>query len=316
MHSVINHKNKKIMQTNSELSINQELKEKVKEICVQYGLDFLIEKEPLKGSVSDRETKFFGLFNSNTGEALCTVKENYRVTQTYEVVTLVLTAIMDIKNLRITKAGSLNGGRKIFIQLAVEGFSKVGNELIERYITVIDSNDKTHCLGIHIGNVTLSCSNQFSFFYKKSQEKFSHANTIEKKLELLPQMIKNALDMSENQIQVFNELGAVSINENDIHQFVKEVLGYDREFTTMEELSKKTKKSIEKMDFLYESIERELESKSRTLYGLFNGLTYFTTHHVKPINRHNGLDESLLIGKANNLNRIGFEWCMKKVNRS
>jgi len=301
------------MQTAINFQGNQELQDKANEILTKYGLDFTIEKELLSGKESGRDTDFYGLFNSQSGKALCTVKKDYRVTQTSEVVMLVLTAINSYENLRITKAGSLNDGRKVFIQLQVDGFSRVNNELIERYITIIDSNDKTHCLGIHIGNVTLSCSNQFSFFYNESQQKFFHASTIEEKLKLLPEMITNALADSELQISEFEKLSQFQIGEMEVHALVKQVLGYDKHFTPMEDLAKKTKKSIENMDLLYECIEKELTSKSRTLYGLFNGVTYYTTHHLKPVNRTNGSEESLFIGKAFKLNKIAYDWCLNKA---
>ena len=301
------------MQTNSELNGNQELQEKANQICTQYGLDFTIEKELLNGSVSQRETKFYGLFNSVTGEALCTVKENYRVTQTVEVVMLVLTAIMDIKTLRITKAGSLNGGRKIFIQLAVEGFSKVGNELIERYITVIDSNDKTQCLSVGVGDVTMSCMNQITYFYNKSEFKLQHASTIEAKLKKLPLLINAALKQSEAQIGTYERMSQIAYAENDIDSLVKACLGYDKVYTSVEDLAKKSKKSIEKMETLYNCINHEVECKGKTLYGLLNGVTHYTTHHLKAVQRDNGAVESLLVGAAQNMNQKAFEWCVNKI---
>ncbi len=300
------------METNSVFNGNQELQNKANEILTKYGLDFTIEKELLMGSTSNRETDFYGLFNSKTGKALCTVKESYRVTQTSEVVMLVLTAMVSHNNLRITKAGSLNDGKKVFIQLAVEGFSKVGNELIERYITIIDSNDKTHCLSVGIGDITLSCSNQFAYFYGKSDFKLQHASTIEEKLKKLPMLINAALTQSEEQIGTYEQMSQIEYTLDDIHLLVKHCLGYDKQFTSVEDLSKKTKKSIEKMELLYECIDNETRCKGNTLYGLFNGVTYFTTHHLKAVNRENGKDESLLVGSAYNMNQKAFEWCINK----
>ena len=304
------------MQTAIIFSGNQELQDKANEIVTKYGLDFTIEKEPLKGSVSDRPTDYYGLFNSVTGKALCTVKKDYRVTQTSEVVMLVLSAMISHKNLRITKAGSLNDGKKVFIQLAVDGFSKVGNEIIERYITIIDSNDKTHCLSVGVGDITLSCSNQFAYFYGKSEFKLQHASTIEEKLKKLPLLINAALTQSEAQIGTYEQMASIELTLDDIDLMVKHCLGFDRKFTSLEDMSKKTKKSIEKMDTLYECIANEIECKGRTLYGLFNGVTYFTTHNLKPVNRTNGKDESLLVGSAYNMNQKAFEWCVNKFPKA
>ena len=229
------------METNSNFLVNEDLQRRANEIVSKYGLDFTIEKEPLKGGITDRPTDYFGLFNSKNGKALCTVKGNYRVTQTHEVVMLVLSAMIGHDNLRVTKAGSLNDGRKVFIQLAVDGFSRINNELIERYITIIDSNDKTHCLSVGVGDLTLSCANQFTYFYSKGEFKLQHASTIEDKLKKLPLLINAALTQSESQIGTYERMTQVEVNSDDIHKLVKHCLGFDRVYTSVEDLSKKTK---------------------------------------------------------------------------
>lgn len=300
------------MQTAVNFEGNQELQDRTNEILTKYGLDFTIEKELLSGKESGRETDFYGLFNSKSGKALCTVKKDYRVTQTSEVVMLVLTAINSYENLRITKAGSLNDGRKVFIQLQVEGFSRVNNELIERYITIIDSNDKTHCLSVGVGDITLSCSNQFAYFYAKGM-KLQHANTIEEKLKQLPLLINAALSNSEKQIGTYERMSQVEVTENDVHAIVKHVLGYDKVYTSVEDLSKKTKKSIEQMDKLYSNIADEMSKKGYTRYGLFQGVTWFTTHELKHVKRENGDTESLLVGRAYNMNQKAFDFLTKDL---
>jgi hypothetical protein len=150
-----------------------EVNNKVNEILVAHNLDFRIEKERLL-SATGKETPFFGLFNDKTGECINSVKEGYTVSQNDEIVELVLNGIKGFGELSVTKAGALNGGRKVFLQLGIDGMSKVGDERIKRYVTIIDSNDGSTGLSVGIGELVMSCSNQFFKFYKSGQSKLRH----------------------------------------------------------------------------------------------------------------------------------------------
>jgi hypothetical protein len=150
-----------------------DVKNKVNEILVAHNLDFRIEKEQLL-SATGKATPFYGLFNDKTGECINSVKEGYTVSQNDEVVELVLNGMQGFGELSVSKAGALNGGRKVFIQLGIDGMSLVGDERIKRYVTIIDSNDGSTGLSVGIGELVMSCQNQFFKFYKSGQSKLRH----------------------------------------------------------------------------------------------------------------------------------------------
>lgn len=306
------------MNTNTKLTLdltNVELRNQVTEILNQFGLNFNIEKVELADIRHNRVSGFFGLFHSETNECLATVKKDYRVTQTEEIVALVLTAISVFGNLRVVKAGSINGGRKVFIQLEIEGTSFVNGERIKRYLTVIDSNDKSHCLSIGIGDLTVSCMNQFNYFYAKGDFKLCHASTLEAKLEKMPMLISAAIEQSTLQIGTYQKMSETDVTSDEIHKLVKLVLGYDKVFTSVEDLAKKSKKSIEKMESLYDCIGKEMNEKGFSVYGLFNGITYFTTHVLKSnLKRDNSQNETLLVGAAHVMNQKAFNYCLALID--
>jgi hypothetical protein len=305
------------MNTNTELKLdltNETLRNQVDEILNQFGLNFNIEKVELADIKQNRLSKFFGLYHSETNECLATVRKDYRVTQTEEIVGIILTAIKLFGNLRVVKAGSINGGRKIFIQLEIDGISIVNGERITRYLTIIDSNDKSHCLSIGIGDLTASCMNMFNYFYKKADFKLCHASTLEAKLKAIPSKISAAIEQSAIQIGTYQKMSETDVTSDDIHKLVKLVLGYDKVFTSVEDLAKKSKKSIEKMESLYDCISSEMNQKGFSVYGLFNGVTYFTTHILKSkLKRDNSRNETLLVGTAHVMNQKAFDYCVALI---
>jgi hypothetical protein len=286
------------------------MKTKVQEILVANGLDFTINKEPLIG-INGLPTEYFGLFNSKSNECVNVVKEGYTVSQNEEVVELVLRGIEPFGNdISVTKGGSLNGGRRVFLQLAINGDGKVGNDTIKKYITIIDSNDGSTGLSVGIGDLTMSCQNQFFKFYKSGQSKFRHTASLERRIKEIPFLIETALSESLKQIELYNQFASTQVSRDLANKMVKHLLGFDKVYTSVNDLSDKSTRSINKMEAIYNAIEREMNSKSETLWGLMSGITYYTTHELSSPKRENGKIETLLQGNGYNMNQKALEFCL------
>lgn len=280
------------------------------EIVTENGLDFNISKRALFDGTGNG-TGYFGLFNDKLNKCIHTVKEGYHVSQNHEVVDMVLQGIAPFgTELTVQKAGVLNEGRKVFIQLAIEGMSRVAGDIIERYITIIDSNDGSTSLSVGIGDLTMSCQNQFWKFYKKGS-KMRHSASLEQKIKELPKMIELSLEKSLKQIEVYNKLASTPVTRELAHKMVNYVLGFDRTSGSIL-LDEKTKTSIEKMNLLYGAIETEFIGKGVNMWGLHSGVTRFTTHDLQPkAKRENVKIESQLVGNIYNINQKSFEFATR-----
>ena len=292
------------------------IKTQTQEILTAHGLDFTIEKAPMVAidkQGNQVASPYFGLINSQSNEVINTVKEGYTVSQNHDIVEMVLRGMERFGDkLTVSKAGSLNGGRKVFMQLAIEGMSKVADDIIKRYVTIIDSNDGSTSLSIGIGDLTMSCSNQFAKFYKSGDAKFRHTATLEQKLRTIPMLIENALNVSLRQVDIYRQFVSTPVSQRLAHEMVKYVLGYDREITSMDVLSDKSTRSINTMDKLYAHIEKEMAQKGQNVWGLHSGITSFTTHEMSTPKRDNGRIESTLIGNAYNMNQKSLKFAMSK----
>lgn len=301
----------------------QNLSDLTNTILVNNGLDFTIDKKPMfmfeenltfeqmaiLKQMGIIDTPYFGLRNDKTNECINTVKQGYTISQNIDIVNLALQGMQPFgDDLSVKKAGSLNGGRKVFIQLGIKGFSRVGNDVIERYVTIIDSNDGSTSLSFGIGDLTMSCSNQYWKFYAKGNAKFRHTATLTQRMSEIPMLIELALNESIKQIDLYNKLASTEITRDLANKLVKSLLGYDRVYTPMAELSKKYATAINTMDSLYANIDTEIADKGLNLWGLHSGVTRFTTHDLKVPNRANGRIESGLIGGGykHNQNSLKF----------
>jgi len=291
--------------------MNNEMNNKVNEILVAHNLDFRIEKEQLL-SATGKPTPFYGLFNDKTGECINSVKEGYTVSQNDEIVELVLEGMQGFGELSVSKAGSLNGGRKVFIQLGIDGMSLVGEERIKRYVTVIDSNDGSTGLSVGIGELVMSCQNQFFKFYKSGQSKLRHTASLTQRIKEIPMLIEMALSESLKLTETYKQFQSTPVTRKLADDMVKYILGVDRNMSikTDSELSTRSRNA---MDSLYNHIEKETNQKGLNLFGLFSGVTSWTTHEKSAPRRENGREESMMTGTNYRTNEQGLEFALNKL---
>jgi hypothetical protein len=290
--------------------MNNDLKMRVQEILTANGLDFQIEKIPMVGiqptvSVDDNgeliksskqiHSDMYGLLNTSSGEILKSVKNGYVVSQNDEVVGLVLKGMEKFgSQLSVQKAGSLNGGRRVFIQLAIEGTASVGSDTIKRYVTIIDSNDGSTGLSVGIGDLTMSCSNQFFHFHKSGQSRMRHTANLDARMLEIPTLIESALESSMQMINTYNEFTKVSVSDKNIHDLVLGMTGISKLSSVIDRADASTKSS-NAMNKLYETIRTEIAQKGKNVWGLHSGVTRWTTHEKSAPKRDNGRIESAML---------------------
>lgn len=288
-----------------------EVKNKVNEILVAHNLDFRIEKERLL-SATGKETPFFGLFNDKTGECINSVKEGYTVSQNDEIVELVLNGIQGFGELSVSKAGALNGGRKVFLQLGIDGMSKVGDERIKRYVTIIDSNDGSTGLSVGIGEMVMSCSNQFFKFYKSGQSKLRHTASLTQRIKEIPYLIEMALLESLKLTETYKHFQSTPLTKGLADEMVRHILGFDKTMSIKTE-SELSTRSLNAMETLYGHIKKETNQKGDNLFGLFSGVTSWTTHEKSAPRRENGREESMMTGTNYRTNEQGLQFALDKL---
>jgi len=286
----------------------------VNEILVENGLDFTIEKLPLSGMVGKTviESPYFGLYNSKSGEIIHSVKKGYTPSQNKDIVAMVLKGMAPFgDDLVINKAGALAGGKKVFLQLGISGQSRVGDDIIERNITIIDSNDGSTGLSVGVGDLTMSCANQFFKFYKEGM-KFRHTASIDEKIKALPALIGDALGQSLRLIEVYKTLATSKVTKGLADQLVRHLVGIDR-LASMDEIAELSGKKKNAMDTLHDMIRIEMAQKGDNLWGLHSGVTRWTTHKKSAPVRENGRIESAMTSTNYVTNQKSLEFVLEHV---
>lgn len=287
--------------------------EKVNEILTTNGLDFEILKKRMTVEHDGTQvlTPYYGLYNSKSGNVINSVKEGYAVTQNKEIIETVVRGMDGFGNLSVQKAGSIHDGRKVFVQLAIDGYSSVGNDQIKRFVTIIDSNDGSTGLSVGIGDLTMSCQNQFYKFYASGQMKFRHTASATEKIKQMPQLIREALKESMRQIELYNKFQSTPITRELANQMVNFLLGYD----CTSPIGDIPKQGESAMETLYSHIDKETSQKGLNLWGLHSSVTSWTSHDKRAPKRENGRIESIMTGTNYRTNIQSLEFAKKLLSK-
>ena len=285
------------------------IKEQTQELLQAHGLDFHIHKLPLSAVHEGQviPSPYFGLMNDKTGEIINTVKESYTISQNADVVEAVLRGSQKYGNLNVTHAYSLNGGRRTYIALEIEGDAKVGNDTVKRYVTIIDSNDGSSGLLVGIGDFTMSCQNQFYSFEEDGRMRARHTSSIEQKIAQIETMVGLQLDASMRLMELYKKFQSTAVSRDLAHKMVNHILGFDKT-TDSVLLGEQSTRAMNAMESLYENIEKEMNSKGNNVWGLHSGVTRWTTHDKSAPRRDNGRLESIAVGTNYKTNHASLEF--------
>jgi hypothetical protein len=267
--------------------------------------EFIVDGEPFTREIKSPD---FGLLNLKTMQVLNQVKEGYYVSQNSEVMEMVLMGLEGFDGLRITKCADLFGGRKIFIQIAIEGDTLLPRpdgkyDRITRYITIIDSKDGSTKLSVGIGDSTASCDNQFWQFYKQGNAKFLHSSSLEQKMEEIPNLIQYALLRSVRMGELYEEFVSTPVSrELAMDAMAEQLLGYNAKYDDI------TPRAMSNMNKLYGEMKSEMIDKGDNLWGLHSGVTKWTTHSKAAPNRPMGREESAMSGTNYKVNQKSLDF--------
>ena len=290
------------------------IKEQAKELLKAHDLDFQIHKLPLNAQFGGNivGSPYYGLYNDKTGEIINTVKESYTISQNDEIMEAVLRGSQNYGELSVKNAYSFHGGRRTYIGLKIEGKSKVGNDTVERYITIIDSNDGSSGLLVGIGDYTISCKNIFHSFEEDGRLKARHTSSLAQKIATIDKMIELQLDASMRMMELYNKFQSTSVSRDLAHKMVNHLLGFDKTSDKVL-LDETSQRALNAMDSLYLNIENEMNSKGNNVWGLHSGVTRWTTHDKSAPRRENGRLESSAIGTNYRTNQKSLQFAKELI---
>tara|TARA_R110002012_G_scaffold32548_1_gene95972 strand:+ start:2288 stop:3160 length:873 start_codon:yes stop_codon:yes gene_type:complete len=281
------------------------------QILEQNGLNWNVVKKPLmyagecthEANNGLHKTPFYGIVREDTDEVFTTVSEGYEPTQNYTIIET-MQKIAGQNDLEIVKALPLNNGRKIVIQMRKHSnVIDIGGQPTEQYVYAINGHDGSSSLKFGFMNKVIFCQNQFGWLSGNAFSSYRHTKSIQDKVKELPSII-NFSDQYDKvaDLQMFSEQSATPSLVNDLVDYLSNTDRLDLHASDI---------STRKQNMIYDMahcIDTEMHRISHTKWGVFNGVTKYTTHQKSAPNREYGKQESILTGSCGKMNEKAFNF--------
>ena len=247
-------------------------------------------------------TPFYGIVREDTGEVFTTVSEAYEPTQNHIIIETMQEIAQD-NELDIVKAIPLNGGRKVVVQMKrPDNINVIGGETTEEYIYAINGHDGTTSLKFGFMNKVIFCQNQFAWLSGNAFSGYRHTKSIQNKVKELPNII-NFTDQYDK-IADLKDFAEQSASPSLVYDLVHYLANTDK----LEEGKEMSSRKHNIINDMSTCINAEMSRISHTKWGVFNGITKYTTHQKSAPMRQNGKQESILTGSCGKMNEKAFNF--------
>ena len=171
----------------------------------------------------------------------------------------------------------------------------------EEYMFVGNSFDGTKRFHIGTASNLVRCANQFSSTLKVFSKK--HTSFMDINDTIAQDIIRNYKTKKGILYESFDGMESVRVDESIITRLIKEV--HVMLATDSKAIKQKDWTASPSMLTLRKSIDREMRDLGNNAFGLFNGVTWYTTHEM----RTSDLVTSQISGTANLINQKAFRFC-------
>ena len=254
----------------------------------KFGLNWNVQKFPLKFEtpsiipVTDinyspmHNSGFYGVVRTDNNDCFGAFTDQYETFQNSELADLVLN-IADVIGKPISNGAEFKGGRKVMLQVDLNPV-KVGDDTITRKATAINSHDGSTSLRWGTTGTTLSCANQFSAIAKELEHGVRHTRNMRDAIDRSLRILEQMEQADKSLFEIFSSMTSYKVTQKQVNETINMITGVD---VSLGEISAKEQYSTRKLNQtseLVQSVVKEMSYKGQTLWGLFSGVTHYTTH--------------------------------------
>jgi phage/plasmid-like protein (TIGR03299 family) len=281
------------------------MSQEMNSILQQAGLNWKVNQEAIQTVSGIEIPEKIALVREDTQKCLGIHTDNYVPYQNEELLEL-LFKISQQTGLSLHSGGSFKEGARVWFQLKSQDM-RLHNDVIEGYISGFNSFDGRTSLGFGNSNITVSCQNSFWRAYTSVDTKLRHSSNMKPKIEEILRKIDVLLVEEQNTFQTIQRLGNVNMTQEVKDLVVRRLFEIGREDRIDSPDFSTNKKN--KMSKFYVDLNGELAQKGDNLWGLFSGVTKYTTHSMKKGDN----SENKIFGKTGNIEREIFEKLVELV---
>lgn len=257
--------------------MTQEVSNVINNILAETELEWNVKTSPLylKGDNGNygQQTDYVATIREDTQDIFGVFK-NYEIFQNSELAELCY-RVAEKEGLTVKGGGQFKGGARVYLQLRNGDTTGIGKnkDTIENYISAINSFDGSTSLRWGYTNKVVSCSNTFWAVYKALDNSLRHTATMKDRVEQALRDIELTRRMEQEMLDTFWKLTEIATTDIAVRQVIK--LVFKTDIDRIMDAPTRTQNQIVQ---LVDCLNTEQEEKGNTMWGLFNGVTKYTTH--------------------------------------
>ncbi len=256
------------------------------------GLDWSVEKRPIwvpsAMTEADLETNEFtkpsewvATVRTDTQEVLGIVGRGYQVVQNLEAFDFMDSLVGPGRLLQYHTAGSLAGGRKIWMLATVTDLvmEPVPGDIVKPYLLLANGHDGRLELSIAWTSVRVVCQNTLMMALSGARDKFAirHVGDMEWKKETAQQILGLTQRVAKESEELYKKLTLKQMGDQVFKDFLKNLLPdpEDAKATRAENIR-------EEIFEIYQANPGDITGVLGTAWGALNAVTAYTSHVKKP----------------------------------
>ena len=271
-------------------------------------LNWNVRSEELRTASGIILNDYKALVRDDNNTPLSVVSQTYQPFQNSELYEL-LEKVSRQTGVAIEKCGYFGEGQKVYIQLKTDDLSMPKGDKVKGYITGINSFDGTTSLAFGNSSITISCMNTFYAAMRELKTKIRHTKNMSIHIDAVCKDIDIAIEQEKRMFERIKRMSEVTMTDKVKDLVVKALFNLDSTLDLQKEdaVSTVTRNRINHFGI---DLQTELNQKGSNLWGLFSGVTRYTTHSAVK----GDSTESKLFGTSGKRERAVFDTLADLVN--
>ena len=260
-----------------------------KEALRMAGLDWQVVQEPIYTETEERIDGYRANVRDMDRRVLGVVTDRYKVIQNEEA--FAFTDELLGEGVRYETAGSLQGGRKVWLLAHLPQEYIISGEHISPYLVFSNTHDGSGAIKVALTPIRVVCNNTLNLALNTAKRSWSmiHTGDIRGKMEEAKDTLFMAKRYMDELGKEFETLRKISMSDKTVMQYIEELLPVDENATSQQ--IRNIKRLQEDMKQRYFDAP-DLKDLGRNAYRFVNAVSDFATH-AEPLRRTVNYKENL-----------------------
>ena len=250
---------------------------RIQDVLNETGLNWTVRQETLNTESGIVVPKQMAIVREDTNTVLAVHGDGYFPYQNHQLIEL-LDKVSNQIGLPIHRGGMFGDGAKVFIQLKSNDL-KLGTDRVEGFITGVNSFDGSTSLAFGPSNITISCQNSFYAAFRNMDTKVRHTKNMIMRVDEICRGLEGVIREEAEMFEDIKKMSETRFSKETEEWVSKLLFNISREvnLNDAEALSTVTQNRLSRFHI---DLNGELKEKGDNLWGLFSGVTKYTTHSL------------------------------------